>query len=177
MIPLLLFFRCGTPVEPAWEVEVFAQAERPENPAALTAKQPESIGTTQWQDTDTTLSLAIPEGWLAWPGAPGGAVRLHMEHNESGVLVRVFASDSTVDWPSSNSCEWRPGESGFSAGLRVGATLSFSACWPDVPGNGRKLAWRFVQTGRAWLIEARLPGGQAGIGGQALEVLLPAFNF
>lgn len=177
MIPLLLFFRCGAPLEEAWEVEVFTQAERPESLAVEATERPESIGVTQWEDGDTSLSLAIPDGWLAWPGAPGAAVRLHMEHAESGVLVRVFAGDSLVEWPSSDNCQWRRGESGFSAGLRVAERLSFSACWPEVPGSGRKLAWRFEQLDQAWLIEARLPGGQAGIGGQALEELLPGFRF
>jgi len=177
MIPMIWFLHCGAPVEEAWEVDAFLPNEQGVESKPTETQSRVSIGQGPWQDEATGLTVAIPDGWMAWPGAPAASVRLHMEHRESGLQIRVFWALQSVEWPPAEGCEWRAEEAGFSTGLRIAAQPSFAHCWPKIPGDGRRIGWRFEKNEGWWLVEARIPGGQAGVGGQALETLLPGMQF
>jgi hypothetical protein len=179
MIPMVWFLHCGSPqpVDGDWEVEFFIGEEVSEANSPDGTPSKDQIHGSQWEDQGSVLVADIPEDWLAWPGAPGAPVRLHMEHPESGLLLRVFLGEREMPWPYSEDCAWREEETGFSSGLRVGSALSYSACWPVIPGDGRRHAWRFFSKGSFWVVEARIPGGQAGKAGEALDAILPGLKF
>jgi hypothetical protein len=177
MIPMIWFLHCGAPVEEAWEVEVFSPGEQVVAPQPAESQSPSSIGQGHWEDQVTGLTVAIPDGWMAWPGAPAATVRLHMEHQQSGLHIRVFWGSEPLEWPESQDCEWGVEERGISSGLRIGTQPFFANCWPKVPGAGKRIGWRFEQNEGWWLVEAKIPGGHAGVGDQALEALLPGMRF
>jgi hypothetical protein len=179
MIPLVWFLHCGAPAttEGDWDVEFFNSAEGAGNPTAEEPAFKDQISEAVWEDEGSDLVAIIPEGWLAWPGAPGAAVRLHMEDPTSGLLLRVFFGDRELEWPYAEDCSWRTEASGFSSGLRISGELSYSECWPVIPGDGRRLAWRFLKQNVFWLVEARVPGGKAAKAGESLDTLLPGLTF
>jgi len=177
MIPLLLFGTCGKTVEEPWEVEVYSARVRGPEEAANQAVADEPLVDTLWSDSETELSLHVPEGWLAWPGAPSAEVRLHLEHTLSGTQLRVFHTMTAREWPVSEACAWSFEDLGAYSGLRVSGALAFASCWPNIPGGERRAAWRFEGRGGFWLVEARIPGGRAGLAEEAIEGALPEFQF
>jgi hypothetical protein len=178
MIPLFWFANCGKVVEEPWEVEVYVAEERTRGPLLSEDGFGDPIVNTQWADKETELSLQIPEGWVGWPGAPGAEVRLHLEHPLSATQLRVYRTSTQRAWPQAETCEWSFEDQGGYSEIRVSAEIEYASCWPRIPGDSRRLAWRFVLNDEvSWLVEARIPGGQAGLAGEAMDVLLPEIRF
>jgi len=179
MIPLVWFLHCGAPaaLDDDWDVEIFNPDQRGVSQSPEIPKSKDQIHDPVWEDVGSDLVAVIPEGWLAWPGAPGASVRLHMEDPESGLLLRVFYGENELEWPYNEDCAWRTEAPGFSSSLRVSNALSYSECWPVIPGDGRRHAWRFFKQNAFWLVEARIPGGQAAKAGESLDAILPGLTF
>ena len=80
MIPLLFFGTCGNTVEEPWEVETFTARDRVQQEERPIENSDEPLVAVEWADTETALSIVLPQEWIAWPGAPAAEVRLHLQY-------------------------------------------------------------------------------------------------
>ena len=175
MIAALIWGSCGAPVQDGWELDPLVETEVSSSTPG--PDLPTGITSGILRDDGYGISVDVPAGWRAWPGAPDSPTRLHMEHALTGAMVQVHRRDVNEDWPSRSGCEWTLSVDGLSSGLKHRGAIDSAVCWPDVPGDSRLLAWRLTSTHFAWLVEAKIPGGSAGLVDEALDGLLPRLSF
>ena len=176
MIAAFLWASCTPEVADFWENEPIAeevgnavQEDEEDEEDAL----PSGITSGVFEDSSTGLSVRIEPGWKAWPGAPSSPIRIHMEHVQTGAALRIQHALEMIPLPVHGACEWELSEKGMYTGLKHAGEVIFSSCWPAVPGDARRLAWQLHAGGGHWIVEVEVPGGQAGLVDEALELVLP----
>ena len=177
MIAMVLWGSCGAPAGDLWELEPMKDAPPPEAAEPPEDDLPNGLTNVSLHDDESGVTVAIPSGWRAWPGAPNSPIRFHLEHALSGATFRLQHSDEMPAWPQDSSCKWSFEETGLYSGLKHGGAVESATCWPEIPGDSRRIAWRLEDSRQFWLVEVEVPGGAAGIVDEALELLMPGIDF
>ena len=175
MIAALIWGSCGAPVQDGWELDPLV--ETVDAPTEEVVDLPTGVSSGILRDGEEGLWVDVPSGWRAWPGAPDSSTRMHLEHALTGATVQIHRLEVQEEWPARNGCDWTLSVNGLSSGLKHRGAIDSAVCWPDVPGDSRLLAWRFASNQSGWLVEAKIPGGSAGLVDEALDALLPSLSF
>jgi hypothetical protein len=177
LIAALIWGSCGAPIQDVWELEEPDESGAESADIVAVVDIPSGITSGVLRDEEHGLAVDIPGGWRAWPGPPDSKTRLHLEHAMTGASVLVHYGAGLESWPVRKGCAWNVPVSGLSSGLKHRGEVDSAVCWPEIPGDSRLLAWRLLDYEEQWVVEAKIPGGSAGLVDEALDALLPSIAF
>lgn len=167
MIALLLALACARRAPPEDLPPVAA-------PVAQPAPAPTGhIADGRYQDDRLGLSAPVPEGWRARTGRGDGALRVALEHVESGTRVEIWAFESQDETPRPrDGCAWTFVDRGRYRALKVPEATTVATCTPDDPVAPVIFAYLINRDGVLVQIEVAAPRDDLARGKQLGDALV-----
>jgi len=152
--------------------------EFPDEPAVEASLPSGQLLDGRFVDDEYGLSIAVPEGWAAEPGAADDALRLRLRHGPTGALIELWAFSARLTEPAPRpDCAWDFRDGGAYRTLPTAELLMVATCRPTEPTEPRVLAWLTVRGGMTWQVELHTPAEQMAPAREAGEAVLRTVRF
>jgi hypothetical protein len=129
-------------------------------------------------DSRYPLTVPIPRGWTAAPGADDQPVRLSLDAPDGVVHVDIAAipGESLVPRPRPG-CTWTFTDQARYRAVKVTGQVLVATCAPDEPTDARVLAYLVVADGITWHVEGTVLPGHLPAGKSALDEVVGVVRF
>ena len=124
------------------------------------------------------LSVAVPPGWVAVPGADASAVRVVLQDPEGDVTVSIVGVRGDVLAPRPlPGCTWTFVDTARYRAVKVRGAVLAATCTPEDAAGARVLTYVVAQEGMLWNVEGRVPQGHLRARKLDLDVIAGGVRF
>jgi hypothetical protein len=130
-----------------------------------------------YKDSSLPLSVRIPDGWTAAPGATPSPLRVSLTNADLGLRVEIWSDPrACAALREREGCLWTFDDVGD---YRVfdGAPVRVATCTPDDPDDPRVLATQVERGGITYQIDASIPEASFVAGKEAVRGVLDGIEW
>jgi hypothetical protein len=131
-----------------------------------------------YKDASLPLSVRIPEGWTAAPGAMPSPLRVSLANVDLGLRVEIWSDPRPGQaLREREGCLWTFDDVGDYRVFDGREPVRVATCTPDDPADPRVLATLYERGGITYQIDASIPEASFVAGKEAVRGVLDGIEF